>query len=260
MLKFSPANTKIKALREVADLKPYLGKIGRKSRKVYSFDLLSGHTCPFAKDCFAKVEIVDGKRKLIHGEHQEFTCFSASQEATFTPVYNLRKANTDAIQACKTKSAMVKLLKLYLPFDAGIIRIHVAGDFFNSLYFNAWLKVAKDNPNTLFYAYTKSLPFWQLQIKNIPANMVLTASKGGWKDDLINKLKLRSTVVVYDEPTAVKLGLNIDHTDEHAANPLTKDDDFALLIHGMQKKGNKASAAIKKLKKAKVKYSYGRKK
>ena len=47
MLKFSNANAKIQALKQVPELAHYL----RGKRKVYSFDMLSGHTCPFADQC-----------------------------------------------------------------------------------------------------------------------------------------------------------------------------------------------------------------
>ena len=45
MIKFSPANAKIEALKEVPELSKYL----ENKRKVYSFDLLSGYSCPFAE-------------------------------------------------------------------------------------------------------------------------------------------------------------------------------------------------------------------
>jgi hypothetical protein len=51
--------------------------------------------------------------------------------------------------------------------------------------------------------------------------------------------------------------LEIDHTDEHAANPETRDQDFALLIHGVNPTGSKAAAAIKRLKAEKIQFSYG---
>jgi hypothetical protein len=86
MLKFSKANAKIEALKEVPELAKYLdGK-----RKVYSFDLLSGYSCPFAEKCLSKATVqIDGKRKIKDGPKTEFRCFSASQEVQYTNVYNL---------------------------------------------------------------------------------------------------------------------------------------------------------------------------
>ena len=94
MLSFSEANVKIKALKRVEELQPYLeGK-----RKVYSFDLLSGYSCPFAEKCLSKAVQINGKRKIKDGPKTEFRCFSASQEAQYNGVYDKRKANFDALR------------------------------------------------------------------------------------------------------------------------------------------------------------------
>ena len=91
MVKFSDANAKLKALYDVAELERWL----QDRRKVYSFDLISGWSCPQAKDCLSKVHVIntDGKKKLIDGKDCKFRCFSASQEATFPNVYKKRKHN-----------------------------------------------------------------------------------------------------------------------------------------------------------------------
>ncbi len=255
MLKFSPANVKIEALAKVPAIMPFLAN----KRKVYSFDLLSGFSCPHANECFSKAVIgADGKKSIKDGPHTLFRCFSASQEVLFTNVYNLRKANFDALRVCKNSAEMFHLLAEALPKNVGVVRIHVAGDFFKQDYFDAWLAVALVRPDILFYAYTKSLPYWIARIDQIPSNFVLTASRGGRKDDLIEKHGLRSVKVVFSEAEAGSL--EIDHTDEHAANPETAAVDFALLIHGKQPKGSAASEAIKALKVNGVQFSYSREK
>lgn len=227
-LKFSKGNSK-------------LGK------HIHTISLLSGWTCPFAKDCLSKA-VVDkdtGKKSIQDGEDTKFRCFSASQEALYTNVYNARKYNFDLLRKLK-KDGMVKLIQESLPKNATIIRIHVGGDFFNQNYFDAWLEVAKKNTDMLFYAYTKALPYWIKRIDEIPENMKLNASKGGKKDELIKKHNLKEAVVVYSEQQAKELGLEIDHDDTHAYK---QDDSFALLIHGSQPKGSEASNALKELKK-----------
>lgn len=257
MLKFSPANVKIQALSKVPAIQPFLSN----KRKVYSFDLLSGFSCPHAHDCLSKaiVDASTGRRSIQDGPATQFRCFSASQEVVYTNVYKQRKANFDTLRACKNSAAMFHMLADSLPKNAGVIRIHVAGDFFKQDYFDAWLAVALCKPDTLFYAYTKSLPYWVARLDQIPSNFVLTASRGGRKDDLIEKHTLRSVKVVFSEAEATAAGLEIDHTDEHAANPATCANDFALLIHGVQPKGSLASEAIKVLKLNGTKFSYSRK-
>lgn len=255
MLKFSNANAKIQALRQVAELKPFLGK----GRKVYSFDILSGWSCPFANECFSKVVILNDKRKIKDGPNTQFRCFSASQEVMYTATYNLRKSNFDALKACKTSEKMSAKIAEHLPKNAGVIRIHVAGDFFNREYMAAWIAIAKQNPNRLFYAYTKSLPYWVELKQGIPDNFILTASYGGRADMLIKQCGLRSVKVVFSENEASELGLQIDHTDELAANPSLRNNDFALLLHGSQPAGSEAGKAISAMKRDDVKFSYSRK-
>ena len=87
MLKFSNANAKIEALKNDAELSEYLTD----KRKVYSLDLLSGYSCPFAEACLSKAVVQpNGKRKIQDGHKTQFRCFSASQEVQYTNVYNLR--------------------------------------------------------------------------------------------------------------------------------------------------------------------------
>jgi hypothetical protein len=254
MLKFSKANAKTQALANDAELAEYL----QDNRKIYSLDLLSGWSCPHAKDCLSKAIVQDnGKRKIKDGRHTQFRCFSASQEVQYTNVYNLRKHNFDSLRGLHIND-MIHELNQSMPKNAGIVRIHVAGDFFSRDYMLAWYMVASINPNVLFYAYTKSLRFW-LTVNEYPIleNFVLTASYGGRDDHLINEFGMRSAKVVFSEAEAEELGLEIDHDDSHAAKPSLRNQDFALLIHGTQPKGSAASEALRALK---GKGSYSRKK
>lgn len=252
-MSFSKANNKLQAMVDHPDLQPYL----ENKRKVYSFDLLSGHSCPFAEQCLSKVKIVDGKRKVVDGKKTEFRCFSASQEATYTNTYNSRKRNFDNLRG-KSAGEMVSIIRDQMPKNLGICRIHVAGDFFSPAYFEAWIRTAIMNPDRLFYAYTKSLPYWVDNLEIIPDNLILTASYGGRRDDMIAEYNLRSTKVVFSYEEADILGLEVDHDDTHAANPFWATSDFALIIHGIQPKGSEAADAIKQLKKDGKRFSYGK--
>ena len=253
MLKFSKANAKIKQLSKVPAIMPYL----ENKRQVYSLDNLSGWTCPFANDCLSKAIVVDGKRKIKDGPNTQFRCFSASQEVLFPALYNLRKHNTDLIRKADGVQAKVDLMLSGLPKNIGVLRFHVGGDFMNREYFDAACEVAKSRPDVLFYAYTKSLPYWVNRINDIPDNFVLTASRGGRRDDMISQYGLRESVVVFSESEAKKQKLAIDHDDSHAANPDSRNKSFALLIHGVQPKGTEAATALRALN---GKGSYGRKK
>ena len=215
---------------------------------IYTISLISGWSCPFAVDCLSKVVVDDetGKRSLQDGKDTKFRCFSASQEALYTETYKQRKFNFDLVKKKKAVE-ITEIIKDSLPPKAKWVRIHVGGDFFNQDYFDAWLQTAKDKPEVLFYAYTKAIPFWVARLDEIPENFILNASRGGLRDDLIQKHNLKEAIVVYSEEQAEKLGLEIDHDDSHA---YTKGKgSFALLVHGSQPKGSEASNALQELKK-----------
>ena len=141
-----------------------------------------------------------------------------------------------------------------IPKKATVIRVHVAGDFFNQVYFNAWMEVAKKRTDIIFYAYTKSIGYWINQLGNIPSNFKLNASYGGKQDSLIEQYNLKSVKVVYSVEQA---GNNIiDHDDTSA---FMQDKSFCLLLHGVQPKGSEASKALSVLKKQGI-HGYGKKK
>jgi hypothetical protein len=107
--------------------------------------------------------------------------------------------------------------------------------------------VARQHPEIKFYAYTKQLSYWLNAKDDIPSNLFLTASVGGNLDPLLSKYRhvfKRIAHVVYTEQEASDLGLEIDHDDTHCFG----DKPFALLVHGVQRKGSLASEAISKRK------------
>lgn len=214
-------------------------------KRVATFSLPAGRACPGALECRSMAVLKGGKRKIKDGSNTIFRCFAASQEVLYTKTFEARRFNYDKLKG-RTVGGMTLLLDKSLP-KTHYIRIHVSGDFFNQNYFDAWLEVAKNNRGVLFYAYTKSLPYWVARLEQIPANLILTASFGGRYDSLITQHDLRYAKVVYSVAEAKKLGLSIDHDDTHA---MKNTGSFALLIHGLQPKGSEASKALSKLKKA----------
>ena len=221
-------------------------------KKVLTFSLPAGHSCPFALDCLSKADQETGK--ITDGKATVFRCFAASSEAVYKNVRLSRWSNFDLLRSAKTAENMTNLILQSLPKKFDIVRIHVSGDFFNMDYLHAWVNVAKLHPNSLFYAYTKSLVY--LIGLELPENLNITASKGGKLDNLINKHNLKFAEVVYSEQEAKDKGLSIDHDDSHAMNG---KNSFALLIHGTQPKGSKGSKAIKEMKANGTKFSYSNK-
>ena len=220
-----------------------LVKLEKKTgKKLFTFSVLSAWTCPGAKDCqsFA-TETPDGMR-IRDGKHTLFRCFSASQEVLFPNVYKSRKENMSLIElAANSIRIAAEEIVNQLPKKAEIIRIHVGGDFKTLSYFDSWRAAAMKRPDVLFYAYTKSIPFWVKRQDVIPVNLKLVASMGGKFDQLALDNGFR-TATVYTTESDVPKGLPIDHDDSYAA--LT-DMSFALLEHGTQK-GRKANYGYNK--------------
>lgn len=235
-LRFSTPNAKLKALAK------------RLGLKLKTFTLPSGFTCPGALECLSKANRETGK--ITDGPETEFRCFQASAEALYPSLRNMVWNNFNVLTSGTAKKMddlqLASLIEESLPkFD--ILRVHVGGDFFSQKYFDAWLEVARRNPSRIFYAYTKSLKFWIQRLNEIPENFVLTASRGGTHDFLIDEFMLKEAVVVFSEEEAEEKGLEIDHDDWHAAYG---KENFALLLHGTQPKGSVAGEALKKLRRA----------
>jgi hypothetical protein len=220
-------------------------------RDVATFSLPAGHSCPGALECLSKANRETGK--IADGQQTVFRCFSASQEATYPSVRDQRWRNLDALRGLSTEG-MVDLILSSLPRRAEKVRVHVSGDFFSQTYFDAWAEVARRRPDVLFYAYTKSVHFWVKRLGELPPNFVLTASKGGRHDELIERYGLRQARVVFSEQEADALGLEIDHDDSHAMR--ADGRDFALLIHGVQPAGSEAARAVRDLRQQ-GEYGYG---
>jgi hypothetical protein len=230
-------------------------KFGRGNAKlddaIFTFSLPAGHSCPFANECLSRADRHTGRIK--DGPNTSFRCYAASMESRHKTVRDARWHNLEALRACGSKDEMVALILDSLSPYAGFVRVHDSGDFFSQGYFDAWAEVARQRPSTTFYAYTKSLPFWVARLGDIPSNFVLTASKGGRHDHLIDERGLRYAEVVFSAAEAEQLGLELDHDDSHA---MVNGLSFALLIHGTQPGGTPAAKAVAALRQE-GEYGYG---
>jgi len=234
-LKFGEANKKLKKLMAALGL------------KLKTFTLPAGWTCPAAKDCLSRANKETGK--IQDGPDTEFRCFAASAEATYPSLRKMVWHNLGLIKDALQNGvdACADLICASLPKKFDIMRVHVGGDYFTVKYLQAWIEVAKRNPDKVFYSYSKSLHLFKQF--DLPDNLVLTASRGGKYDDLIDLHGWKEALVVYSEEEAAEKGLEIDHDDTHAA---FGKENFALLIHGTQPAGSAASKALQLIKKQKA--------
>tara|TARA_R110000824_G_scaffold142457_2_gene309524 strand:+ start:765 stop:1352 length:588 start_codon:yes stop_codon:yes gene_type:complete len=175
---------------------------------VYEWNLPTGWTCPSAKECLVKVDKLTGK---MDNKSNAYKCYSASAER-FPGVRNSRWNNLE-----QSKDSLPPL-----PVKCKSVRIHASGDFYSQSYFDRWIEYCNANKDIEFWAYTKSLNYWERRLDEIPDNLILTASWGGKHDELISKYNLKSAMVIsemkYDKP--------IDYNDDVARQ---KDVSFYLL-------------------------------
>jgi len=241
------------------------------------FSLPSGYSCPFATRCKnfparwdpnvdnekggkgAFRRFASTGKTISKTKKTEFLCYAARAQAQY-PSANMNAFNNmdllnDANRAGGVK-AMAELIndsmKFYertKKFKFDILRVHEAGDFFSSNYMKAWFEVARMRPNTLFYAYTTSLPFWIENEGLRPSNFKLIASMDDENVETIMQHELRYSRVVGSEEEARELGLPIDVDDRLAWDT---DSNFALIIHGPQHKGSEMAKALKANKEAGV--------
>ena len=171
---------------------------------VYEWNLPTGYSCPYAKDCLVKVNRVTGK---FVNMSTAYKCYAASSER-FPAVRQHRWNNFDYV-----RNGGIPVL----PKKCNAVRIHASGDFFSQTYFDMWLQICRDNPNVEFWAYTKSLIYWVRRLQEIPNNLVLTASYGGKYDDMIKEYNLKHTIVVDTLEEAVDMP--VDYNDDEARKP-----------------------------------------
>lgn len=211
-----------------------------------SLALPAGYTCPFADKCKSLTnrsgdKFKNGKNIKDFGDTR---CFASSGESRLPNVRNNRWRNFDLLKdVYNTKgikgmtNLLIKSIRYYESNKGKIklFRIHDSCDFYSQEYFDAWISAAKSMPDILFYAYTKSLPFWGERKNEVPRNLRLIASEGGKADEMISKEGFRKAVIVKDTGEAIKQKLHIDVNDFLAA---FGENDFALLLHGIQSKEN----------------------
>lgn len=209
---------------------------------IANFSLPAGWTCPFAKECFSKSNLLTGR--ITDGKHCRFRCFAATNEARSPSVRRSRWRNFNLLREARSVERMAQVIQDSLPAGMDKVRIHVSGDFYSERYFLAWLNVALNNPFKVFYGYTKALTYLIKYRQWIPDNFRFTASKGGTHDHLIHNFNLPFAEVVFSIEEAEAKGLQIDHDDSLA---FANRGSFALLLHATQPQGTPAATAWAKL-------------
>jgi hypothetical protein len=85
-------------------------------------------------------------------------------------------------------------LQTWIRNGGAAVRIHDSGDFYSEPYLYLWFAIAADNPQILFYAYTKEVAMLKQHGKKAPVNFRWLYSTGGLQDDLITDDDRRADV------------------------------------------------------------------
>jgi len=224
----SKGNAKLHELAE------YLGV--PKSR-VVAWNVLSGHTCPFADVCKAwVVEAEDGSLTLEKGEDCEFVCYQAKLEAFYKSLYHAAKKNTEQVREYHSARdpiglalwIMASLLKASPKLE--VVRWHAGGDFFLTTYVVAADIVAQVLSDVQFFGYTKSP--WVAQTLTNGENCHMVHSHGSKYDSEAVEMGLPQSFVrcspdqYADVPTACEYSTSPDDYDY-----IRRQESFAINVH-----------------------------
>tara|TARA_R110000824_G_scaffold52721_6_gene146467 strand:+ start:762 stop:1379 length:618 start_codon:yes stop_codon:yes gene_type:complete len=155
-----------------------------------AYKTITGRTvCPFAKDCIKYCYAQKGNYKypsVIKGLNNRY---ELSKTADFVPQMNAT-------------------IILQRPTH---VRIHDSGDFYSIEYLLKWVDIANTNKDVIFYAYTKSIPFFKGTFQGkplikVPKNLKIIFSEGSKKDILINNNTDRHARIFKDVTTLLKAG------------------------------------------------------
>ena len=191
------------------------------NKRVFNFGIIANKslegksTCPFAKGCLGA----------------DYKCYAQKGAYAWPKVkqaYNNRYLLTKQDNFVDLMNESIQKKKV------DILRLHDSGDFYSINYLNKWVDIANANKEVIFYAYTKSIPFFKRTKENnnnwlLPNNLIIIFSEGSKKDNLINTSKDRHAKVFKDINTMLKAGyINASNND---LNAITENKKVGLLLH-----------------------------
>lgn len=218
-------------MRETASM------LGLNKTQVVNFDLPAGFTCPAAMLCQSYANRVTGK--LTRGKHSEFECYAAKIERIYPTSRKLHWENFELIKRMpRDAQSIASLIQVSIDVAQSqrsaknqikVIRIHSSGDFFSVEYFQAWVLIAINNPEIVFFAYTKMLPLMNAER---PSNFGMVYSYGGrydtqWDDSIPTCFVITGDDNQYGD-------IKITCTDENPANDfysVMAGETFGIRVH-----------------------------
>ena len=166
-------------------------------------------TCPFAKDCI----------KFCYAQKGAYIWSNVAP--AFEKRYNITKQDN-----------FIQLIQLELnKKKPNFVRVHDSGDFYSRQYLQKWLKIANNNKNINFYAYTNSIQFIK-ELEKIPNNFDFIFSDSGKQVNLIDYKKDRYTKI-FDTKQDLKKANFVDASkiDLLATKFYNKNNKIGLIKH-----------------------------
>ena len=166
-------------------------------------------TCPFAKDCI----------KFCYAQKGAYIWSNVAP--AFEKRYNITKQDN-----------FIQLIQLELnKKKPNFVRVHDSGDFYSRQYLQKWLKIANNNKNINFYAYTNSIQFIK-ELEKIPNNFDFIFSDSGKQVNLIDYKKDRYTKIFDTEQDLKKANfVDASKIDLLATKFYNKNNKIGLIKH-----------------------------
>jgi hypothetical protein len=110
------------------------------------------------------------------------------------------------------------------------LRIHDSGDYYSPAYLEKWLQIARNNPQTKFYSYTKSVPLFENV--ELPENFDVIFSQGSKVDFLIEPETMRhSKIFKSAEELTIAGYVDASKIDLYATKWYNKNHKVGLIFH-----------------------------
>lgn len=178
-----------------------------------------------------------GKKTCVGAKDCASVCYARQGTYNFSSSVRVREDNLARLMQIYNESGengvAQALSEIVKASKATHIRVHDSGDFFAAWYVRAWMKVAENNPDKVFYAYTKSVPLF-LKI-SVPANFVLTYSYGGvWDNQIPADAPVARIFVSHEDLQAAGF---VDGNSEEMADAyaIIGEKRIGLVYHGVKK-------------------------
>lgn len=196
---------------------------------IKTFSQLPGVTCPGKGDCFNWCFALSGHTSMPNvGIKSYAKNLGTAERGDFEARVNKQ------LQGMNTRSQGT--INFNGKHFNNIIRIHAYGDFHTPKYVKKWKRIAEENPDVFFYAYTKSFYMkpvkqWMQDIKSGKVkNVKIIQSYGSKFDDKIDDSIPHAKVFDNLEGLTKAGYINCENDDMVAADPA--NNNIGIVKHG----------------------------